>query len=246
MKRKNQIAAILATSLFLLVSVFVMSCQSQKPEQKKETSAAEQQVAVADTAQQSSVQIFDFESCEIGKLPQGWETGMTGKGTPGNWQVLTEKTETGENKVLAQTSMKNFGYHFDIAVAKNTDYKDLTITVRFKAIKGEEDRGGGPVWRYQDENNYYICRANPLENNFRVYKVIDGNRRQLKSYSLPVTSGEWHTIHIEHIGNHIKCFYDGQLYLETDDSTFTKPGKVGVWTKADSYCYFDDLKIEKK
>ena len=189
---------------------------------------------------------FNFDKCQPGSLPNGWEAAMTGKGKTGKWEVTLEKTKTGENKVLAQTSMKNFGYHFDIAVAKETSFKDITLSVKFKAIKGNEDQGGGPVWRYIDENNYYICRANPLENNYRVYKVINGNRKQLKSYSLPVTSGEWHTIKVEHIGNDIKCYYDGQLYLQAEDDSFTNAGKIGLWTKADSYCFFDDFSVEEK
>ena len=243
MKLKNHLISIL--SMLLLFSIFTIDCQSQKPE-KKETPAVEtQQVKKAETVQPKTLS-FDFEDYQTGSLPDGWEAAMTGKGKPGKWQVVVDKTKQGENKVLAQTSMENFGYHFDMAVVKDTDYKDLVLTVKFKAIKGNEDRGGGPVWRYQDADNYYICRANPLENNFRVYKVINGNRRQLKSYSLPVTSAEWHTIKIEHTGKDIKCYYDGQLYLQAKDDGFANAGKIGLWTKADSYCYFDEFKVESK
>ncbi|NOZ62227.1 MAG: hypothetical protein GXO74_11135 [Calditrichaeota bacterium] len=245
MKVKTHFVAISISLMFILVTIFSTNCQSQKSNQKKQQTKESKQMVSQDTSK-TSVQVFNFEKCEVGKLPVGWETAMTGRGTLGHWEIAVDKTKSGENKVLAQTSMKNFGYHFNMAVKKDSDFKDLILTVKFKAIKGNEDRGGGPVWRYQDANNYYICRANPLENNFRVYAVIDGNRRQLKSYSLPITSGEWHTIKIEHTGTHIKCYFDSHLYLEADDSTFTQSGKVGVWTKADSYCYFDDLKIEEK
>jgi len=190
--------------------------------------------------------VCDFESYSPGALPSNWSAAMTGKGKPGKWEILTDERDHQPTRVLAQTFMENYGYHFDVAVAKETNYKNLELSVKLKAIKGKEDQGGGPVWRYQDENNYYIARANPLESNFRVYKVIDGNRKQLKSYSLPVTSGEWHTIKIEHIGPQIKCYFDGQLYLEVEDDQFLQPGKVGVWTKADSYCYFDDLVVEEE
>ncbi|MFQ6115161.1 MAG: hypothetical protein ACE5NG_13965, partial [bacterium] len=235
MKPKTNIISIFVFSMFLLIT---MNCQSQKPE-KRET----QQVTKTDTTQ-AKLRVFNFEQCRPGILPDGWETAMTGKGTLGKWVIATDKSKSGETKVLAQTSMKNFGYHFDVAVAKNIDYKDIVLSVKFKAIKGNEDRGGGPVWRYRDANNYYICRANPLEDNFRVYKVIDGNRKQSKGYNLPITSGQWHTIKVEHIGTHIKCYYDSQLYLEVDDNTFIDSGKIGVWTKADSYCYFDDIAVE--
>ncbi|RMF42810.1 MAG: hypothetical protein D6751_11525, partial [Deltaproteobacteria bacterium] len=103
-------------------------------------------------------------------------------------------------------------------------------------------RGGGPVWRYQDADNYYICRANPLENNFRVYKVVNGNRRMMRTVNLKITSNQWHTIKIENIGDSIKCYYDGKLYLKAKDKTF-RHGKIGVWAKADAVTYFDHLKV---
>lgn len=243
MKLKKHLISIFF--MFLLFSIFAINCQSQKPEEKETAIAETQQVNKAVTAQTKTLS-YNFDECLPGSIPSGWEAAMTGKGKLGKWEVAVEKAETGKNKVLAQTSMENFGYHFDIAVAKETNFKDIALSVKFKAIKGKEDQGGGPVWRYMDENNYYICRANPLENNYRVYKVINGNRKQLKSYSLLITSNEWHTIKVEHVGTEIKCYYDGQLYLEAEDDSFTDAGKIGLWTKADSYCYFDDFTVEEK
>jgi len=245
MKFSKRVQVAVSVLMMLPFVVFLTKCQSNQPKQEETQSKSAQRDAQADTATTGVVR-FHFDDLQSGNLPDGWETAMTGKGKPGNWQIVLDENESGPTKVLAQTSMENFGYHFDIAVAKATEFKDLTLSLEFKAVKGKEDQGGGPVWRYQDADNYYIARANPLENNFRVYKVVNGNRRQLKSYSLPVISGQWHTIRIEHLGTHIKCYYDGQLYLEVDDDTFLQPGKVGVWTKADSYCYFDDLVVEAK
>lgn len=242
MKLKTFITSNFTFLLLLLVSIFYMNCQSEKQETQIKESP---QLAKTDVIETKGL-IFNFNDYKPGNLPDNWETAVTGKGKPGKWEIVTDETATGQSKVLAQTSMENFGYHFDIAVAKDTNFKDLFLTVKFNAIDGEEDQGGGPVWRYQDADNYYIARANPLESNFRVYKIINGNRKQLKSCNLPVTSGQWHTIQIEHIGTHIKCYYDGQLCFEVDDETFTAPGKIGVWTKADSYCCFDDLTVEEK
>ncbi len=145
--------------------------------------------------------------------------------------------------VIAQTSQEDFGYHFGMAVNENEVYDDFELTVKFKGVAGEEDQGGGPVWRYQDNNNYYIARANPLEDNYRVYKVVAGKRIQMDSARLKVTSGEWHTIKIIARKNQIRCFYDGQLYLEVADDTFQNAGKIGLWTKADAVTYFDDLEV---
>ena len=98
------------------------------------------------------------------------------------------------------------------------------------------------MWCYQDYNNYYIARANSPENNFRVYKVVNGNRLQMESARLKATSNEWHTIKIIARSDQIQCFYDGQPYLEVTDNTFQK-GKLGLWTKADAMTYFDDLEV---
>ncbi len=126
---------------------------------------------------------------------------------------------------------------------ENTDYGDLELEVKFKAVSGDEDQGGGPIWRYQDPDNYYVARANPLENNFRVYKVVNGNRKQLDSAHLKITPGEWHTIKIINNGDKILCCYDDRFYLEVKDNTFEK-GKIGLWTKADSITYFDNLVVK--
>jgi hypothetical protein len=180
-----------------------------------------------------------FDDEKVGEMPAGWSNAYTGKGGLGKWEIVEDNGE----KALAQVSQKNGGYHFDVIVKDDTDYQDLEIEVDFKGVKGEEDQGGGPVWRYQDADNYYIARANPLEDNYRVYKVVDGNRKQLASASFDIPTGEWHKIKIRMIANHIVCFYDGEKFLDVKDDTFKESGKVGLWIKADAVTWFDDLKI---
>jgi Domain of Unknown Function (DUF1080) len=117
--------------------------------------------------------------------------------------------------------------------------------VAFKALKGKNDQGGGIVWRYQDNNNYYIARMNPLEDNFRVYKVVDGKRsKEFQDVTVKVPSGEWHTIKINQVGNHIECFLDDKKQLDVKDDSITKAGKVGLWTKADAQTHFDNFKVQ--
>ncbi len=187
--------------------------------------------------------VFNFENNPVGVLPQGWSNQMTGKGGLGSWSVLADPTAPSKPNVLAQTSKENPGYHFNIAVAEQTNFSDLEIELMFKAIDGQEDQGGGPVWRYQDADNYYVCRANPLESNFRVYKVVDGNRKQLQSAKVDIPSGVWHSLKVKNTGNRIQCWYNGKLYLDVTDESFTS-GKIGLWTKADAVTWFDDVTIE--
>ncbi|MDR4498325.1 MAG: hypothetical protein MRK02_10460 [Candidatus Scalindua sp.] len=113
---------------------------------------------------------WNFDSGENGKIPNGFSSQMTGKGGPGKWETTKDHTATSTPNVLVQTSQEYSGYHFSMAINEKEIYDDLKLSVKFKGVKGKEDQGGGPVWRYQDADNYYIARANPLENNFRVYK----------------------------------------------------------------------------
>jgi hypothetical protein len=141
--------------------------------------------------------------------------------------------------VLAQTA-EGPGGLFNLCVAEDTNFKDVEVRVAFKAVAGAKDQGGGLVWRYQDANNYYVARMNPLEDNFRVYKVIAGKRIQLETRGeLKVPAGEWHTMTVRQVGDAIECWLDGKKYLEAKDDAITKGGKVGLWTKADAQTYFD-------
>jgi outer membrane lipoprotein-sorting protein len=189
--------------------------------------------------------VFNFDQTAVNTLPKGWKNQKTGKGGLGTWVVLADSSTSSKPNVLAQTSKKQPGYHFNLALAEKTEFANLKIKMKFKAIDGQEDQGGGPFWRYQDADNYYVCRANPLEDNFRFYKVVDGNRKQLASATVKVPSNVWHTIKVKNVGNHIQCWLDGELYLDLTDDTF-KDGKVGLWTKADAVTYFDDFKIESE
>ena len=188
--------------------------------------------------------VFNFDADAVGQLPAGWSNRKTGKGGLGSWSVMADPTAPSQPNVLAQTSKENPGYHFNVAVAEQTNFSDLEIELKFKAIDGQEDQGGGPVWRYQDADNYYVCRANPLESNFRVYKVVDGNRKQLQSAKVEIPANVWHSLKVKNVGNHIQCWYDGKLYLDVTDESFTS-GKVGLWTKADAVTWFDNVKIEQ-
>ena len=176
-----------------------------------------------------------------GKVPSGWKEESTGKGKGSVWRVVADATApSGKGFVLAQTAQSPDSL-FNLCVYQNATAKDVEVTVQFKAFKGEVDQGGGLVWRYQDAKNYYVARMNPLESNYRVYKVVDGKRIQLESAKdLKVASNTWHTLKIRQVGSQITCYLDGKKNLETKDDTFAA-GKIGVWTKADAETYFDQL-----
>lgn len=196
------------------------------------------------SAENASHNVWNFDADTPGELPEGFLSQAVIGGSLGFWKVIEDKTAPSAPHVLVQASSENPGHPYNVVVIKDRDYADIQLEVRFKALSGRIDRGGGPVWRYQDANNYYIARANPLENNFRVYKVVDGIRRQMGSVNLTVTSAAWHSIKIMHKANEIQCYYDGRLYLEVHDSIFLS-GKIGLWTKADAVTAFDSITVEE-
>jgi len=185
---------------------------------------------------------FNFENYSVNTFPEDWETALTGKGDRCVWEILDENG----NKVMAQTSAIDKSYRFNMVVNKNLNYKNLIISVRFKGMAGNNDQGGGLVWRYADADNYYIARANPLEDNFTVYKVVNGIRKELKNANVKVNSKQWYTVKISMQGNKIKCYFNNKLMMEIADNTFPDTGKIGLWTKSDAQTYFDDLLVKSR
>jgi hypothetical protein len=190
---------------------------------------------------------FTFSKEDVGKLPKGWKAAQTGKGDGSVWKVVADDTAPSKKGyVLAQTAEGPNAF-FNLCVAEDTKYQDVDISMAFKAIKGKLDQGGGVVWRYSDGDNYYIARMNPLEDNFRVYKVVAGKRIQLQTKEdLPVKAGEWHTMQVKMAGDHIECSLDGKKYLDVKDDTFKEAGKVGLWSKADAQSQFDGFTVAGK
>jgi hypothetical protein len=185
-----------------------------------------------------------FNKEDAGRVPAGWKAEKTGKGEGSVWQVVQDETAPSKTGyVLAQVA-ESPGAVFNLCVAEDTSFKDGEVNVSFKAVRGKKDQGGGIVWRFRDHDNYYIARMNPLEDNYRVYKVVNGKRIQLGTKEgLSVKPGEWHKLRITMVGDHIQCFLDGKKVLDAQDTTFPAAGKVGLWSKADAQTYFDGLTI---
>jgi hypothetical protein len=187
--------------------------------------------------------VYRFDTDAAGKSPAHFSFARTGRGAEGTWVIQEDPTAPSKPNVLAQISTDKTDYRFPLAIADDGNYQDVAVSVKFKAVAGEVDEAGGIVFRYQDPNNYYIVRANALEDNYRLYHVVAGHRVQFAGSNFKVTPNEWHTLHVIARGDQFQCFYDGQLKLSASDKTFAGPGKVGLWTKADSVIHFDDLEI---
>jgi len=186
----------------------------------------------------------DFDGVAPGGLAAGWIVDATNRrGTLARWKAAADPAAPSPPNVLqAIPRPDTFGGTYNLCWTSSIPFLDGEIEVKLRANTGHEDQGGGPVWRVIDGDNYYIARYNPLEHNFRVYTVRKGARRMLDSASrIPIPAGQWLTIRIVQHGDHIVCFLDGKKYLDIHDTTFTKPGGVGLWTKADAATSFDDF-----
>jgi hypothetical protein len=178
----------------------------------------------------------NFDKTKPSGLPPGWEAGVTGSGAP-RWAVDVEPSAPSAPHVLQQIGQGEFPW----AVKKDASLADGFVEVKFKAVRGKQDQAGGLVWRWKDLNNYYVARANALENNVSLYYTANGRRNTIKYVDAPVAGGTWHTLRVEFSGKRIKVMLNGKTYIELDDGRIAGAGAVGVWTKADSVTYFDDF-----
>lgn len=187
---------------------------------------------------------FDFEGSPVGKPPPFFAAGVTGDGGASSWIVQDDATAPAGPKVLVQTSADATSYRFPVCTFDSLQAKDLEVSVQFKAISGKVDQAAGVIARFKDKDNYYVVRANALEDNVRLYKVEAAKRSQFAGADVKVTPGEWHSLKLSVRGGHFVVWFDGRKLFEADDATFKEPGRVGLWTKADSVTEFDDLRIE--
>jgi len=190
---------------------------------------------------------FDFENYEKGELPQGWSQYVTGNGDEPDWQIVDDNG----NKVLAQLSNNNPNYHFNDVIFDGLEAKNVEMKVRLKGVAGKLDQGGGFIWRFTDKDNYYVVRANPLEDNVVLYKVENGKRTDLplvgkgKTYGVetgPLGHG-WNDLKLIVKDNLFTIYLNDTELFKVEDTTFTGKGKVGLWTKADAVSYFDDFEV---
>ncbi len=168
---------------------------------------------------------------------------LTGKGGPVAWSVIDDPSAPMGSKVLAQTSKDGIDYRFPLAVFDEPVLRDLDAAVRFKPISGEVDRAAGIAVRLSDRDNYYVVRANALEDNVRLYRVVKGDRQQFAGANAKVPSGVWQELRLVVRGTRFEVFFGGKSLFSATDATFTTAGRVALWTKADSVTSFDDLRI---
>jgi hypothetical protein len=217
----------LCWNLFLLVGTLVAGCSGGVSRE-----------------QTFEPQTIHFDSSAAGKLPPDFSTALTGGGGPISWVVREDPSAPDGKGVLVQESSDATVYRFPLCIYAKTVARDVAVEVQFKAISGKVDQAGGIVLRYSPEN-YYIARANALENNVILFKTVRGKRSKIEEVPVKVTAGAWHTLRFQAKGPRLKIVFDGRVVIEKVDRTFSQPGQVGLWTKADSVSAFANLKIER-
>lgn len=186
--------------------------------------------------------VIDISGVSPGVLPEGFTVARTGQGAPATWSVQEDASVPGR-RVITQTSADQTDYRFPLAIYDRLSAANLDVRVRFKAVAGRVDRAGGIAIRLADPNNYYVARANALEDNVNFYHVVNGVRREIRGTSEKIVSDVWHTLEIRAVGQEFTISFNGKPLFTVQDRTFTNPGKVALWTKADSVTRFDGFTI---
>src|SRR5205809_3329326 len=184
----------------------------------------------------AAAETVNFDDMKVGAPPPGWTATQTGSGSA-KWSVEKDDSAPSKPNVLKQSGQASF----PVCIKNDTSLKDGFVEVKFKPVAGKEDQAGGVIWRVQDANNYYISRANALEDNVTIYHTINGKRVAFKNINTKVTSGVWHTLRVNFAGNKFTVTFDGSKVIDATDESFANVGKVGVWTKADSVTEFDNF-----
>jgi hypothetical protein len=184
----------------------------------------------------AAAQSINFSEARIGTVSAPWRCGATGRGTP-LWSIVEESGSGKTSRLLKQSGVADYPW----CVHQNTQLQDGFVETRFKPLSGRTDQAGGVVWRWKDKDNYYVARANALENNVALYYTVAGERYTIAYVDAPVPLGQWHSLRVEFNASRIRVLLDGKQYIETSDTHLAAAGLVGVWTKADSVTLFESL-----
>jgi hypothetical protein len=200
-------------------------------------------VCAATTAHsQTGATMIAIDRMTVGTAPDGFKFARTGQGGPAQWAVVADATAAG-GRAIEQTSTDRTDYRFPLAIHEASSATNLEAAIRFKAVAGKVDQAGGIAIRVRDADNYYVVRANALEDNVRFYRVVQGRREQLEGANVKVTPNEWHTLGLRAEGERFTVTYDGKTLYSATDKTFASAGKIALWTKADSVTRFDQVKV---
>jgi hypothetical protein len=192
---------------------------------------------------QSAATVIAIGKMDVGSTPPDFKFGRTGQGKPGQWTVVSDQTSF-EGRVIEQSSADRTDYRFPLAIFDPIVAKNVDVSLKFKTVADRVDQAGGIAVRLADADNYYVVRANALEDNVRFYRVVKGRREQIDGVNVKVASNEWHSLGLKAQGERFTIEFDGKTLFSTTDKTFAGAGKIALWTKADSVTRFDQIAID--
>lgn len=191
-----------------------------------------------------STHVWTFDTDPLNTLPSHFVLGTLFDGRPaGDWRVLETDQAKSPPHVLGQLMAKGAEHAYKTVLSNGTTASDLALQVSLLPIDGKADMGGGLIWRATDDRNYYLARANPLEQNIRIYRVVKGVRQMLKNFNQIIDIRQWHTLRVIARGCQAQVFFDDKQVFDVCDRAFST-GQIGLWTKSDAVTYFDDLKLQ--
>jgi len=195
----------------------------------------------------SSGRVVTFDRAAVGHPPAGWTVAMTHTGAQPRWEVRRDDSGPRPNFVLAQVSADHHSDRCPLAIFDGVSYRDCDVSVRVKPVSGMQDQSGGVVWRYRDANNYYLARVDAVSRNVAIYRIHDGERLPIAT-AVPhdIALNAWNILKVSVRGSRFQIYVNHRRILQADDATFKGPGKVGLWTVADSVTYFDDFRVYPK
>jgi hypothetical protein len=197
----------------------------------------------SDGFSQSAATAISFAKMEIGSAPTDFQFARTGQGSLGRWVVVSDESSFG-GRAIEQSSTDRTDYRFPLAILNTVVAKDVEVSLKFKPVAGRVDQAGGIAVRVLDGDNYYVVRANALEDNVRFYRVVKGRRQEIDGVNTKVASNEWHLLGLKALGERFTVEFDGKTLFTTSDKTFAGAGKVALWTKSDSVTRFDQITID--
>jgi hypothetical protein len=197
----------------------------------------------SDAFSQSAATVVAIAQMEVGRPPSGFQFARTGNGGPSIWTVVDDPTSSA-GRVIEQSSSDRADYRFPLAILETFVAKNVEVSLRFKPVGGRVDQAGGIAVRVVDADNYYVVRANALEDNVRFYRVVKGRREQLHGVDTKVATNQWHTLGVKAQNDRFTIEFNAKPLFATSDKTFSGAGKIGLWTKSDSVTRFDQIAID--
>ncbi|QPD05696.1 MAG: hypothetical protein Nkreftii_003470 [Candidatus Nitrospira kreftii] len=193
---------------------------------------------------ENTTKVWTFDNDPQKTLPSEFQIGTLFDGRPaGEWKMLETDRAKSPPGVLGQLMAKGAEHAYKTVLIDETMSSDIELAISFLPIDGKADMGGGLIWRATDDRNYYLTRANPLEQNIRIYRVVKGIRKMLKNFDQIIDVRQWHALRVLTNGCRIQVYFDDKQVFDLCDETFAT-GRVGLWTKSDAVTYFDDLKLQ--